>query len=423
MKKAFAECCRVLIGAVFIFSGAVKAIDPVGGAIKLDDYFNAFGLEALAPFALMLSFCLASFEFALGVCMLTGVYRRYVSLLVLLFMCFMTPLTFYLAVADPVSDCGCFGDALVITNWETFYKNIVLLVAAIVVFLWNQRLLQVYTFKVYWFVALYAYVFCLGFAYANYRNLPIVDFRPYKVGANINRLMEIPEGAPQAEYRYSFIYEKDGVQKEFTLDNYPANDSTWTFVDQKSELIRPGYEPAVKDFIVYDADGTDITDLILNDDRGVFLLISPDLDKANDSRLEEINDLYDYAHENGYAFYCLTASTPDAIRKWVENTGAEYPFCMADETVLKTMIRSNPGLMLLKGGTILAKWSYSQLPGEEQLKPVISGYLGETAVNAKEGRHTVAILSSFILPLLLVFVYDYFVNRRRRKREPEAKSK
>lgn len=417
-----AECCRILIGAVFIFSGAVKAIDPVGGAIKLEDYFNAFGLEALAPFALLLSFCLASFEFALGVCMLAGVYRRYVSLLVLLFMCFMTPLTLYLAIANPVSDCGCFGEALILTNWETFYKNIVLLVAAFVVFLWNQRLLQVYTFKVYWFVALYAYVFCFGFAYANYRNLPIVDFRPYKVGANINRLMEIPEDAPQAEYRYSFIYEKDGVQKEFTLDNYPANDSTWVFVDQKSELIRPGYEPPVKDFIVYDAGDTDITDLILNDKRGVFLLISPDLDEANDSRLEEINDLYDYAHENGYAFYCLTASTPDAIGRWVENTGAEYPFCTADETVLKTMIRSNPGLMLLKDGTILAKWSYARLPEEEQLKPVMDGYLDETVEKTKEGRHTATILSGFTLPLLLVFVYDYFVNRRRKKEKPEVKS-
>lgn len=414
VKKVIAEICRVLIGVVFIFSGTVKAVDPVGGAIKFEDYFTAFGLDVLLPFALMFSFCLAAIEFTLGVCMLLGVYRRYVSFLVLLFMAFMTPLTLYLAIANPVSDCGCFGDALVITNWETFYKNVVLLAASILVFIWNQRLLQIYTFRAYWFVALYSYTFCIAFAYANYKKLPIVDFRPYKVGANIPELMTIPDDAPQAEYSYSFIYEKDGVQKEFTLDNYPANDTTWTFVDQKSKLLKPGYEPPVKGFTIYNSADNDITDQVLHDSKGVFLLIAPKLENASDSHLEEINSVYDFAHEYGYPFYCLTASPPKAIQEWSDNTGAEYPFCFTDETILKTIVRSNPGLVFIKDGTILAKWSHYQIPEEEEIKAVIDGYLAAPVVKKQEDGRIMTNLLSFTLPLLFVWFYDFFHHRRRK---------
>ena len=139
--KRLAELCRLLIGGVFIFSGFVKAVDPVGGAIKIGEYLASFGLDMLQPFTVLLSFNLSAIEFTLGVCMLLGVYRRDVSFLVLMFMAFMTPLTLYLALFDPVSDCGCFGDALVISNWQTFYKNVVLLAAAFYVFIHNQRLL------------------------------------------------------------------------------------------------------------------------------------------------------------------------------------------------------------------------------------------------------------------------------------------
>lgn len=420
VKKIIAECCRFLLGAVFVFSGTVKAIDPVGGAIKFGDYFTAFGLDALQPFALLFSFCLAALEFALGICLLLGVYRRYVSLLVLLFMLFMTPLTLYLALTDPVSDCGCFGDAWVITNWQTFYKNLVLLAAAVVVRIYNQRLYAFYTYKVYWFVALFAYLYALGFAYANYTKLPVVDFRPYRVGTDIPASMSIPADAPKAEYAYSFLYEKDGVRQEFTLDNYPADDSTWTFVDQKTRLIRPGYEPPIKDFSIYDSADEAITDRVLHDTRGVFLLVAPKLEKADDSHLEEINDIYDYAKERGYAFYCLTASSPEAIREWSDNTGAEYPFCFTDETVLKTMIRSNPGLLLLKNGVVLAKWSHSRLPEEDRVETVMDAYLNGSEIKSQQAGRIRTNLLGFTLPLLLVYLYD---RARNRKKRPESEIK
>ena len=295
VKKVIAEVCRLLLGVVFIFSGTVKAVDPMGGAIKIGDYLTSFGLDKLQPFTALISFNLSALEFMLGVCMLLGVYRRYTTFLTLLKKSFMTPLTLYLAIFNPVSDCGCFGDALVISNWQTFYKNIVLLAAAIYVFINNQRLLQCYTYHVYWFVALWAYVFAIGFAYRNYNHLPILDFRPYKLGANIPALMSIPEGAPEDEYTYSFIYEKDGVQKEFSLENAPADDSTWTFVDSKTELIKQGYVPPVTTFHIYNADDVDVTDQLLNDPKGLFLLIAPRLENADDERIDEITNVYDYA--------------------------------------------------------------------------------------------------------------------------------
>ena len=177
LKKIIAEGCRLLVGAVFVFSGTVKAVDPMGGAIKIDDYLTAFGLESLQPFSVLLSFNLSAVEFTLGICLLLGVYRRYTTFLTLALMCFMTPLTLYLALFNPVSDCGCFGDAIVISNWQTFYKNIVLLSASIYLFIQNQRLTQGFSFHAYWFVALWAYAFAIGFAYRNYNHLPIVDFR------------------------------------------------------------------------------------------------------------------------------------------------------------------------------------------------------------------------------------------------------
>ena len=413
--KILAELCRLLIGVVFIFSGFVKAVDPVGGAIKIGDYLTSFGLDKLQPFTVLLSFNLSAIEFALGVCMLLGVYRRYVSFLVLVFMAFMTPLTLYLALFDPVSDCGCFGDALVITNWETFYKNIVLSAAAVTVFIYNQRLLQCFTYRAYWFVALYAYLFGVGFAYYNYNHLPVIDFRPYKIGANIPQLMEIPDGAPEDEYKYSFVYEKDGVKKEFSLEDYPANDSSWTFVESKTELIRKGYETPVAGFNIYNGEGEDVTDEIIRNPGPVLLLISPKLEDADDERMDEINSVYDYALEHNIPFYCVTGSSPEAIDTWSDNTGAEYPYRMADEVLLKTIIRSNPGLVLLKDGTILGKWHYNDIPAEEDVKAVMDGCLDGQRIKSKEDVALATNLLTFTVPLLLVWVYDLLRFRRRRK--------
>lgn len=416
--RIIAEFSRVLIGSVFIFSGFVKAIDPVGFMIKIDEYFGAFGLESLQFFSGMISFNLLSIEFMLGVCVLLGVYRRYSTFFVLVFMAFMTPLTLYLALFDPVSDCGCFGDAVVITNWETFGKNIFLLAVAVFLFVYNQRVKPFFTYKAYWFVALYAYCICMLFAYRNYSHLPMMDFRPYKVGASIPELMSVPEGAEEDEYRYSFVYEKEGVKKEFALDDYPSDDPSWTFVESKTELIRPGYVPPITGFVLFNEADQDVTAEILSNDKGVLLMIAYKLEKAKDLKVDEINGAFDHASDQGIAFYCVTASSEDKIREWTDKTGAEYPFLMGDETVLKTIIRSNPGFVLLKNGTIFAKWHYNDMPDESGIQKVLSDYLSKDTAESREEDKKIALsLFAFAVPLLLVWLYDYFRHRRRKEKK------
>lgn len=417
--KILAETCRLLLGLVFLFSGASKAVDPVGGTIKISEYLSSFGLDSLQSFSLPFAINLAAVEFTLGACMFLGVYRRYASFLTLLMMLFMTPLTLYLALYNPVADCGCFGEALIITNWQTFYKNVVLLTAAVIAFIYNQRTMAGYTFKVYWFVATFAYVYCVGFSLRNYWHLPIIDFRPYQVGVNIPDQMNIPEGAPQDEYEYTFIYEKDGVQKKFNLDNVPADDSTWTFVDTETKLIKKGYVPPITDFIITTFDGEDRTEQLLSDTAGVLLLIAPRLEYANEERIDEINNLYDYAVENKLQSYCLTGSDESAVSKWIDYTGAEYPFLFVDDVTLKTMIRSNPGLMILKGGTIMGKWHYNDFPKEENLDKFVESALLKPMKDEKDVR-LITNLLTFAVPLLLVWLYDYRRNRKKQKDSAET---
>ncbi|MDR1624731.1 MAG: DoxX family protein [Tannerellaceae bacterium] len=417
--KTVAEICRLFIGCVFVFSGFVKAIDPTGFAIKIGDYLTAFGLQDFKPIALLASVNLSAVEFTLGVCMLLGVYRRYMSILVLLVMLFMTPLTLYLALFNPVPDCGCFGDAVILSNWATFYKNIVLLSATVFVLIHNQKLYQCFTFNVYWFVVLFVYVYCVGFSWWNYNHLPLIDFRPYKIGANIPEQMTIPGDAPHDEYEFVFIYEKDGVKKEFTLENYPANDSSWTFVDTRTKLAAGGVKPRIEAFNVYDNDNRDVSDIILYNEEPIFLLIAHKLEEANDGRIDEINNLYDYVLERKIPFYCITGSAQKCIQAWIDITGAEYPFLFADDVLLKTIIRSNPGLVLIKNGTVLKKWHYKDIPEEENIDKAVNGYLEEKQANDEGNRWIYINLSGFTVPLLLVWVYDFLHFRRRKEFEDE----
>lgn len=420
--KIAAEACRLLVGVVFIFSGFVKAVDPVGGAIKIDDYLTSFGLDFFKPFSVLLSFNLSALEFTLGICTLLGVYRRFTSVLIFFFMLVMTPLTLYLAIFNPVSNCGCFGDAVVISNWETFFKSLVLMGASVIILVYNQRLFQAYTYRAFWFIFFFSYIYCLGFCWYNYYHLPVIDFLPYKTGINITELMAIPEDAEEDEYQYSFVYAKDGVKKEFTLENYPANDTSWTFIEAKTKLIKEGFRPEIEDFHIYNRKDDDVTREPLNHPGPLILIIAPRLEKASDERIDEINNVYDYSMDHDIPFYCVTASGNEAIRRWTDYTGAEYEYLLADETLLKSMVRSNPGMILLREGTILKKWHYKDIPEEENIANVINSYLnGKENEIGKQHRRLRTNLLSFTLPLLLIWIYDYFRNRRRKKNEEEEK--
>ena len=362
---------RTVVGLTFILSGFVKAIDPLGTQYKIQDYLAAIPPSLSLPdmLTLLMSVSLSMVEFTLGAFMLTAISRRLTARLTLLFMVVMTAVTVWIYIADPVKDCGCFGDALTLTNLETLLKNIVLLALAALV-AWRpthigrlmSRSNQMLLGQMLMLTPVALSFWCLY-------DLPLIDFRPYHIGADIKAGMEIPEGAEQPVFDTTFIMEKDGERREFTLDNYP--DSTWTFVDSKTVTVKEGYVPPIHDFSITAADGEDITDMVLGREGYTFLLISPDLDKADDQNFGDIDQIYEFCQDNSIPFYCLTASTEKSQQHWQNITGAEYPFCMTDATTLKTMIRSNPGLMLLEKGVVRGKWSHNRLPETTELETML----------------------------------------------------
>ena len=365
MKKAVVNIARLVLAVTLILSGFVKAVDPLGTQYKIQDYLTAMGLGGIVPDLLTLStsVLLSGLEFILGICLLFAIRRRFVSKVVLVMMVPMTMLTLWLAIADPIHDCGCFGDALVLTNWQTLWKNVVLLALAVIVWRWPLLMPRLIGESNQWIVFNYSSLFILlVVALRSLYTLPQFDFRPYYIGADI----------------------REGWQKMIEGEDSPYADF----------------------FIESINDGEDITEQVLNDKGYTLLLIAPHLEQADDSQLDELNRIYDYSVEQGYPFYCLTASSAKAISRWQDMTGAEYPFCQTDDITLKTMIRSNPGLMLLKDGKVIRKWSHNALPEEEELSGRLEDIeLGQMPSDSTAGK-ILWLLTWFVLPLVILTIAD-----------------
>ena len=407
LLKMIVNLCRIIVAVTFIFSGFVKAIDPIGTQYKLQDYLGAIGMAGILPNWTLLAVAvfLAAIEFCIGIFLLFAIQRRLISKLTVAFMAFMTMVTVWIVVADLVKDCGCFGDALHLTNTETLIKNIVLLVCSLVIMYRPLAMFRFVSKSNQWIVTNYTIVFILVSSGFSLYFLPIFDFRPYHIGVNIPRGMEIPKGAKLPQFKTTFIMEKNGQRKEFTLENYP--DASWKFIDSKTVQTSEGYIPPIHDFSITDnKTGLDLTNSVLSHKGYTFLLIAPHLETADDSNFGDIDRLYEYAQSYDIPFYCLTASTTKAIKRWVDLTGAEYPFCITDEAVLKTIIRSNPGLLLLKDGTIINKWSHNNLPNEAKLsRPISQSSLGKMPKDSVPAK-ILEIVLWFILPLTLLTLAD-----------------
>lgn len=371
----FKHIARILLGLTFIFSGFVKGIDPWGFTYKLTDYFNAFHLPWLVNLAFALSILIVAAEFFLGVAFIFNFFIRILSWIMLAFMLFFTGLTFVLALTNPVTDCGCFGDALVITNWQTFYKNIVLLALAIFVFVQrknfkskNGPILSVA------FTAM-TMVFYFYLVDYSYNHLPIIDFSPYKVGVNIPDAMKVPEGAPKAIYENNFIYKnlKTGEEKKFTEVNYPWQDTlNWEFVKMEDPiLVQKGYTPPIHDFRIETPEGEDIKDFFMYDEKYTFIVIASNLQKTDREGMKKMAQLGIAAKSKGYNFIGLTASSPDSFDSFKSETGVQFDFFNTDEIALKTIVRSNPGLILIKKGTIMEKYHFNDVPKPEELEDQI----------------------------------------------------
>jgi uncharacterized membrane protein YphA (DoxX/SURF4 family) len=362
--RLIASISRILLGLVFIFSGVVKAIDPLGTVYKIEDYLKAFGgfFTELLPMAEVAAWALIILELLLGVCMVLNIRTQWTAWVSLLFYLVMTPLTLYIALTNPVSDCGCFGDAVVLTNWQTFWKNVVLIILAIVLVACRKHTRQLWSNWMELVLTVLTIVAAVAFMTWTRLHLPLKDFRPYKVGNHLPTLMEYPDDAEPDVYEYSFVYEKDGVEQTFTLENYPKGDSTWTFVRSNSKLIKKGYEPPIHDFEIINAEGEDLTWDILESEEPVTLVVMYDLKKADKKQMAKVvNLLGDEAmrQEGDEAgVYILTGSgTDDIINFCLEYPALSDYICTCDPVTLKTIVRANPGAIVVQNGTVIDKYN------------------------------------------------------------------
>lgn len=369
IKHIIASIARTLLGVVFIFSGFVKAVDPLGTVYKIEDYLKAFGgfFTDLLPLAGTAAVILITVEFTLGVMMLCNIRTNWTSWLSLAFYAVMTPLTLYIALTNPVSDCGCFGDAIVLSNWATFWKNVVLIVLAIILLCTKKALRQTFTGIAELGITGLAVLFVVVWMAVTYKHLPAIDFRPYKVGNNIPALMEMPEDAEPDVYDIKLIYSKDGVEQEFSLQNYPKGDSTWTFVDQKSVLVKKGYEPPIHDFEIVTMDFDDITYDILESEEPQTLVVLYDLAKTDRQQMDKLMAII---HEQPNVRF-LTGSGEEEIVAFAEELGWDEEtmmstFCYTDPVTLKTIVRANPGVIVVQNGNIVDKYNMRQRNKHQQ---------------------------------------------------------
>lgn len=405
--------CRIIVGIVFIYSGFVKGIDPLGSDYKFTDYFNAFGMGWMNATTLFFSFALSLVEFLIGIALLFNLWVSRMAWGSLLFMAFFTPLTLVLALTNPVSDCGCFGDAMILTNWQTFWKNIILFLLAIMIFMYRKEykssLPLVGQFS---FLALAgAGMLCLS-VYC-YRHLPVLDFRPYAVGKNITEGMRLPEGAEPDQYEVTLKYKnkQTGEVQSFTEENYPWQDTlNWEYESSSERLVKKGYITPIHDLVIEHPTLGNITEEILEDDNHTILAVAYNLTQSDMQYQPAINRLAEYAQEKGIRFYGLTSSSERDIETYKKRYHVPYEFCTADEIQLKTMIRSNPGVIILREGTILDKWAGKDVPDVKELQDTdLTAY----CVYSREQMQRIYLVYSIIL---LFFVAYLLIPRRKGKR-------
>ena len=365
---------RILFGLVFIFSGFVKAIDPLGSAYKFQDYFMAFGTEWLFFFALPMAIILSTLELVIGVGVLFGIKMRYSAWGGLLFMAFFTPLTLFIAITDPVPDCGCFGDAIIISNWDTFYKNIFILAASVIVFIYRDKVKPLWSEK--GDNILLAGITALTVLLSLYCILyvPIIDFRPWKVGNDIRELV-IP--TPERAEVYLIFENKDtGETKEYLSSDYPWNDpewmAQWELIDQRREVITPFQEAEIENFYIEDEFGDDLTEYFITKEEFWFMVVAHNLHRTNSRAFDrKITPLAADAAKHGYDLIVLTGSTLDDVDDFRHTHQTPYDFYLSDDIELKTIIRSNPGLLLMKGGVVIEKWPHRRIPDFESIQKTL----------------------------------------------------
>lgn len=406
---------RVVLALVLVLSGFVKAVDPKGTMYKFQEYADAFSIDAFSSdWLLFFSIMLAAAEFLIGVYMLMGVYRKFIATVALLVFVVFTPFTLYMAIANPIPDCGCFGDAFEMPNWVSFLKNLFLFALALAVFLGRRRFVCNITAKNRWMVVLFAVTYISFVEGIALSYVPVLDFRNYAVGNNLRELVQ-GEGD---EYRVIHVYEKNGVSREFPQDSLPGSD--WTFVNSRSVLVSEGAKPVIGDFSILDWAGDyDVAEDVLADTGFVCIIVSETLKNASVGRVDKINDLYDFALERDMPFFAVTSSNEDEILLWRKRTGAEYPIYWADNMMLRGITRANPGVMIIKDGVIIGKWNVDSMPAEEEM----------ISLEAVEGRSRAEVFGIpgpyfwallLAVPLAMISLFDLLNRRKRRGKKTDV---
>lgn len=377
-KRKFAAIfARLFIGSVFIFSGFVKAVDPIGVSYKMHDYLTAFGLHWMLPASEVFAVLLNLAEFIIGFIILFGVYMRLFAWGTLLFMIFFTPLTLYLAINNPVSDCGCFGDFLVMSNWETFYKNIVFITFALIVFSYRTRYYDRMIPK--WaknFIVFLGLFIGVGIQLYALRYDAIIDFRPWKVGNNIAE--QVVPTMEESEIKLVYKNNTTGQEEVYASADLPYDDSikmaNLTFVDQRKTVIKPYKEAPIHDFIISNKEGDNLTEEIISIPNFHFIIVAYDITKANKKSFESLKDFAKGCTKDSISILCLSGSTPNEIETFTKETKLNFPVFSTDATALKTIIRSNPGILLLKNGYVVDKWAHRKMISYETFKSNLKKY-------------------------------------------------
>lgn len=351
---------RIFVGVLFIFSGFIKLNDPVGFSFKLEEYFSpsVLNLEFFVPYALAISIIVVIIEVLLGVMLLIGFKVKFTLWSLLGMIVFFTFLTFYSAYFNKVTDCGCFGDAIKLTPWESFTKDIILLVLILFLFLGKKYINPLFSNGVNRVLMLLSLIVCAGYTYYVLNHLPVIDFRPYEIGKNIEDGMGVPDGAPKAIYDYAWEFNVNGKQEIIvTKGDYPTVDGE--FIGVETTEVQKGYEPPVHDFTI-EQDGEDFAAALLQESKLV-MVIAYDLRKSNTAIFSEIKSITDAALLKGYKVIGMSASGPKQTADLVAEFGLDFNFYFTDETTLKTIIRSNPGVLVVEKGTIKQKVHYNDL--------------------------------------------------------------
>lgn len=362
--KILVGISRIFVGILFIISGFIKLNDPLGFSYKLQEYFSegVLNLEFLQPFALALAVFLVIFEVILGIMLLFGYKVKFTLLMLLGMIVFFTFLTFYSAYFNKVTDCGCFGDALPLTPWQSFTKDVVLLVLIIILWIGKKYITPLVSNFKNVIITFVAFILCMGYAYHVLMHLPGIDFRAYKIGTNITEGMSIPEGAPKARFAYHWKFSNNGKETIITTEgDYPK--VTGKFIGVDTEVIDEGYTPPIHDFSIEKGE-EDYTQDFLNEEKLIAIILY-NTSKSEKGGLEKLTSIYKKAHKEGYKVIALSASVPETTNELKETYKLPFNFYFCDETALKTIVRSNPGILKLHKGTIQQKLHWNDFENLE----------------------------------------------------------